>query len=330
MKTRKLFIFGMLIASLLIFTGCEEMDTSGIFNETPSATSYDSGPVVSKIDKALAQTIRTEVTTGKVSANKKIASLEARIDAIDKKCKAMSQDEFLKLVKSSPLDLAFSVKDISSNTTVFDDTELKSVGEMIRYLYEDARKDMKGLIKGIGDSESPGDMGSVYVIVSMIEKALENGSQITDTTLAEIPDDIIYTFLEKQDGDYFRSFLNQQKLTEVSKSIPDYYNQMFGMLAMLGQMGGEKISMAINPITTTGGLNSYASWIVTDLLMNREFIRQIKLRKLPEYIKQMKEGNESNSTGFFDDINSKTDIKEDKTDNNNDGISEFKLRFRIK
>ena len=329
MKIKKLFVLGILIASLLIFTGCAEMDTSGIFNDTPNTAPYDSSQIVSKIDKTLAQVVRTEVATGNKSPNKNIPSLEARIEAIDRKCKAMSQSEFEKLVKSSALDLAFQMNKISNSTGISDDAQLKAIEKIKKYSYAEARQDMKGLIKGLSNSSDVSDVGSVYGIVAIIERALGNGNQLTDTTLAEIPDDIIYTFLEKQDGDYFRSFINQQKLTEVSKTMPEYYNQMLSMVAMFGQLSGENVSISISPVTTVGGLNSYASYLVTEILMDKEFTEQIKSRKLPEYLKLMKEDSEENNIEFFDEIYSDTNSTEDNSDNSK-GIADFKRKFRIK
>lgn len=146
MKIKKLFLIGALLASLLLITGCGEMDTTGIFNDTPNNQAYDSTKVVASVNKTLAQTLRSEVETGKENANKSIPSLEARINAIDKKCKAMSQSEFEKMIKSSVLDVAFQMNKMPNNSSS-DDPDSKSKEKLKKYTYEYARKNMKGFIK---------------------------------------------------------------------------------------------------------------------------------------------------------------------------------------
>ena len=332
MKIKKLLIFGILVASLFVFTGCEEMDTTGIFNDTPNTTPYDSNNVVGKIDKTLAQTLRSEVETGKGSANKNIPSLEVRINAIDKKCKSMSQDEFEKMIKSSVLDVAFQMNKMPSNSSS-DDPNSKSKEKLKKYTYEYARKNMKGFIKDYTESEDDSTMYSTYGLVVVTEKAIENSKQLTDKSLADIPDEMIYTFLDKKDGDYFRSYINQKKLTDISKTLPDYFNQMFAMVSMFGQLGGQSNSITIQPVSTVGGLNSYAAYIVGEILTDKTFVEKIKTRKLPEYIKELKEGSDAGEAGTLEDVNldedTKIDIKSDTKDNSN-GITEFKFKFRIK
>lgn len=332
MKIKKLLIFGILVASLFVFTGCEEMDTTGIFNDTPNTTPYDSTKVVASVDKTLAQTLRSEVETGKGNVNKSIPSLEVRINAIDKKCKAMSQDEFEKMIKSSVLDVAFQMNKMPSNSSS-DDSNSKSKEKLKKYSYEYARKNMKGFIKDYTESEDDGTMYSTYGLVMVTEKAIENSKPLTDKSLADIPDELIYIFLGKKDGDYFRSYINQKKLTDISKTLPDYFNQMFAMVSMFGQLGGQSNSITIQPVSTVGGLNSYAAYIVGEILTDRTFVEKIKTRKLPEYIKELKEGSNAGETTTLGDINldgdTKIDIKSDTKEYKN-GTAEFKLRFRIK
>lgn len=331
MKIKKLFLIGAFLASIFLITGCEKMDTAGIFNDTPNTTPYDSTKVVASVDKTLAQTLRSEVETGKGNVNKSIPSLEARINAIDKKCKAMSQDEFEKMIKSSVLDVAFQMNKMPSNSSS-DDSNSKSKEKLKKYTYEYARKNMKGFIKDYTESEDDGTMYSTYGLVVVTEKAIENSKQLTDKSLADIPDEMIYTFLDKKDGDYFRSYINQKKLTDVSKTLPDYFNQMFAMVSMFGQLGGQSNSITIQPVSTVGGLNSYAAYIIGEILTDKSFVEKIKTRKLPEYIKELKEGSTS-ETGVFEDMNlnedTKIDINADTKEYKN-GTAEFKLKFRIK
>lgn len=332
MKIKKLFLIGAFLASIFLITGCENMDTAGIFDDTPNTTPYDSTKVAASADKTLAQTLRSEVETGKGNINKSIPSLEARINAIDKKCKAMSQDEFEKMIKSSVLDVAFQMNKMPSNSSS-DDSNSKSKEKLKKYTYEYARKNMKGFIKDYTESEDDVTMYSTYGLVVVTEKAIENSKQLTDKSLADIPDEMIYTFLDKKDGDYFRSYINQKKLTDVSKTLPDYFNQMFAMVSMFGQLGGQSNSITIQPVSTVGGLNSYAAYIVGEILTDKTFVEKIKTRKLPEYIKELKEGSNAGEAGTLEDVNldedTKIDIKSDTKDNSN-GITEFKFKFRIK
>lgn len=331
MRIKKLFLIGAFLASIFLITGCEKMDTAGIFNDTPNTTPYDSTKVVASVDKTLAQTLRSEVETGKGNVNESIPSLEARINAIDKKCKAMSQNEFEKMIKSSVLDVAFQMNKIPSNSSS-DDSNFKSKEKLKKYTYEYARKNMKGFIKDYTESEDDGTMYSTYGLVMVTEKAIENSKPLTDKSLADIPDEPIYTFLDKKDGDYFRSYINQKKLTDISKTLPDYFNQMFAIVSMFGQLGGQSNSITIQPVNTTGGLNSYAAYIVSEILTDKTFVEKIKTRKLPEYIKELKEGSTS-ETGVFEDMNlnedTKIDINADTKEYKN-GTAEFKLKFRIK
>lgn len=165
------------------------------------------------------------------------------------------------------------------------------------------------------------------------EKAIENSKPLTDKSLADIPDEMVYTFLDKKDGDYFRSYINQKKLTDVSKTLPDYFNQMFAMVSMFGQLGGQSNSITIQPVSTVGGLNSYAAYIVGEILTDKSFVEKIKTRKLPEYIKELKEGSNAGEARTLEDVNldedTKIDIKTDTKDNSN-GITEFKFKFGIK
>lgn len=332
MKIKKLFLIGTLLASIFLITGCEEMDTTGIFNDIPSNQAYDSTKVVGKIDKTLAQTLKSEVETGKGNPNKSIPSLEARINAIDKKCKAMSQAEFEKMIKSSILDVAFQMSKMPSNSSS-DDPDFKSKEKLKKYTYEYARKNMKGFIKDYTSAEDDGTLYSTYGLVVVTEKAIENSKPLTDKSLADIPDEMIYTFLDKKDGDYFRSYINQKKLTDVSKTLPDYFNQMFAMVSMFGQLGGQSNSITIQPVSTVGGLNSYAAYIVGEILTDKSFVEKIKTRKLPEYIKELKEGSNTGEARTLKDVDldedTKIDIKTDTKDNSN-GITEFKFKFRIK
>lgn len=332
MKVKKLFLIGALLASIFLITGCEEMDTTGIFNDTPNNQAYDSTKVVGKIDKTLAQTLRSEVETGNGNANKSIPSLEARINAIDKKCKTMSQSEFEKMIKNSILDVAFQMNKMPNNSSS-GDPYYKSKEKLKKYTYEYARKNMKGFIKDYTASEDDGTMYSTYGLVVVTEKAIENSKPLTDKSLADIPDEMIYTFLDKRDGDYFRPYINQKKLTDVSKTLPDYFNQMFAMVSMFGQLSGQSNSITIQPVSTVGGLNSYAAYIVGEILTDKSFVEKIKTRKLPEYIKELKEGSNVGEDGTLENINlgedKKIDIKTDTKDNSN-GITEFKFKFRIK
>lgn len=332
MKIKKFFLIGAFLASIFLITGCEKIDTAGIFNDTPNTTPYDSTKAVASVDKTLAQTLRSEVETGKRNINKSIPSLEARINAIDKKCKAMSQDEFEKMIKSSVLDVAFQMNKMPSNSSS-DDSNSKSKEKLKKYTYEYARKNMKGFIKDYTASENDGTLYSTYGLVVVTEKAIENSKPLTDKSLADIPDEMVYTFLDKKDGDYFRSYINQKKLTDVSKTLPDYFNQMFAMVSMFGQLGGQSNSITIQPVSTVGGLNSYAAYIVGEILTDKSFIEKIKIRKLPEYIKELKEGSNAGEARTLEDVNldedTKIDIKTDTKDNSN-GITEFKFKFRIK